>query len=91
MTTLSVASARASFSKLVDSAASTHERFEVTRNGERVAVLLGADDFDAMQETIAVLSDAEVLNDIRDAADGERFTVDDVRQAMEQRRSPGAA
>lgn len=90
MTTLSVASARASFSKLVESAASTHERFEVTRNGERVAVLLGADDFDAMQETIAVLSDSEILSDIRDAADGERFSVDDVTQAM-QRRQPSSA
>jgi antitoxin YefM len=44
MTTLSVAAARGSLSKLVEAAETNHERFEVTRNGSRVAVLLGADD-----------------------------------------------
>ena len=39
----------------------THERFEITRNGRRAAVLLSADDYDTLQETIAVLSDAELL------------------------------
>lgn len=50
MTTLSLAEARANLSKLVESAVSTHERFEVTRNGDRVAVLLGADDYDSLLE-----------------------------------------
>jgi antitoxin YefM len=60
MTTLPVADARAQFSKLVDEATSTHERFEITRNGQRVAVLLGADDYDSLRETIAVLGDGEL-------------------------------
>ncbi len=63
MTTLPVADARAQFSKLVDEATSTHERFEITRNGRRVAVLLGADDYDSLRETIAVLGDGELLRD----------------------------
>lgn len=63
MTTLPVAEARAQLSKLVEEAASTHERFEITRNGQRAAVLLGADDYDALQETIAVLGDSELLRD----------------------------
>jgi len=50
-------------SKLVEEASSTHERFEITRNGQRAAVLLGADDYDALQETIAVLSDSDLLQD----------------------------
>ena len=61
MTTLPVADARARFSKLVDEATNTHERFEITRNGQRVAVLLGADDYDALRETIAVLGDSDLL------------------------------
>ncbi len=69
MTTLSVAEARAKFSKIVDAATTTHERFEVTRNGGRVAVLLGADDFDAMVETIAVLGDSHLLNELRSGLD----------------------
>ena len=61
MTTLPIADARAQLSKLVDEASSTHERFEITKNGHRAAVLMGADDYDAMRETIAVLSDPVLL------------------------------
>lgn len=61
MTTIPVADARANLSKLIDEASTTHERFEITRNGRRAAVLIGADDFDAMSETIAVLSDSALL------------------------------
>ncbi|HET9089858.1 MAG TPA: type II toxin-antitoxin system Phd/YefM family antitoxin [Acidimicrobiales bacterium] len=61
MTTLPIADARAQLSKLVDEASSTHERFEITKNGHRAAVLMGADDYDAMRETIAVLSDPALL------------------------------
>lgn len=62
MATLPVADARAQLSRLVDEAERTHERFEITRNGRRAAVLLGADDYDALRETIAVLSDADLLS-----------------------------
>ena len=34
---------------------------EITKNGQRGAVLLGADDYDSIMETIAVLSDGELL------------------------------
>jgi len=66
MTTLPLADARAQLSKLLDAATGTHERFEITRNGRRAAVLLSADDFDALQETIAVLSDPVLLAAHRD-------------------------
>ncbi len=61
MTTLPVADARAQLSRLIDEASATHERFEITRNGRRAAVLLSAADYDTLQDTIAVLSDAELL------------------------------
>ncbi len=63
MTTLPVAEARAKLSRLVEEVSSTHERFEITRNGQRVAVLLGAEDYDALRETIAVLADHDLLRD----------------------------
>ena len=61
MTTLPIADARAQLSKLVDEASTTHARIEITKNGRRAAVLLGADDYDAMRETIAVFSDPSLL------------------------------
>ena len=86
MTTLSVADARANFSRVVEAAATTHERFEVTRNGARVAVLLGADDYDALLETVALLGDSEamaaVASGLQELQAGEAVSTDEVRKAM---------
>ena len=89
MTTLSLADARANLSKLVDSAVTTHERFEITRNGALVAVLMSADDYDSLVETIDILSRPEEVAAIRDGmadvARGEVFTADEVRAALASR------
>ncbi|HUY16716.1 MAG TPA: type II toxin-antitoxin system Phd/YefM family antitoxin [Acidimicrobiales bacterium] len=69
MNTIPVADARANLSKLIDEARTTHERTEITKNGRRAAVLIGVDDYDAMRETIAVLS---VTNLLRSHAEGQR-------------------
>lgn len=86
MMTLSVADARAQFSRIIESASSTHERFEVTKNGSRAAVLLGADDFDALLETIAILGDtrlvAEIDAGLRELDRGDTETAEDVSEAM---------
>ncbi|MBX3195753.1 MAG: type II toxin-antitoxin system Phd/YefM family antitoxin [Schumannella sp.] len=82
MTTLPVADARASFSRIVDSASTTHERFEITRNGARVAVLLGADDYDGLMETLEILSDPELMAQLREAeadrAAGRVYPLEDI-------------
>jgi prevent-host-death family protein len=54
---------------VVDAASTTHERFEITRNGSRVAVLLGADDYDGLMETLEILSDPVLMAEIRQADD----------------------
>jgi len=86
MPTLPVAEARAQLSRLVEEAASTHERFEITRSGQRVAVLLGADDYDALRETIAVLGDAELLRahaaGVAALEAGDAVDADGLRRAM---------
>ncbi|MHB8378720.1 MAG: type II toxin-antitoxin system Phd/YefM family antitoxin [Acidimicrobiales bacterium] len=74
MNTVPVAYARANLSKLIDEGTTTHERTEITKNGRRAAVLIGVDDYDAMRETIAVLS---VTNLLRSHADGQRALSDD--------------
>lgn len=86
MTTVPLAEARANLSKLVDDAMTTHERVEVTRNGRRAAVILSADDYDSMVETLNILSDRALVTEIQDARmeaeRGEVFTLDEVTQAM---------
>ena len=86
MTTLSLAEARANLSKLVESAVTTHERFEVTRNGDRVAVLLSADDYDSLIETLDILSNPEEVEAIReglaDIEAGDVYSEQEVRAAL---------
>ena len=86
MTTLSLAAARANLSKLVESAVTTHERFELTRNGDRVAVLLSADDYDSLVETLDVLSNPEEVEAIRqgmaDIEAGDVYSEAEVRAAL---------
>ena len=86
MSTLSVADARANLSKLIESAVATHERFEVTRNGDRVAVLLSADDYDSLLETVDILSRpdevAALQRGLADLEAGTVSTVDEVRAAL---------
>lgn len=86
MTVLSLADARASLSKHIESAATTHERFEITRNGARVAVLLSAEDYDALVETLDILSSPDEVAALRTAIaeleSGDVSSADEVRAAM---------
>jgi len=89
MTTLSLADARANLSKLIESAVTTHERFEVTRNGDRVAVLLSADDYDSLLETVDILARpdevAALMRGLADLDEGEVSSLDEVRAALTAR------
>lgn len=86
MATLPLAEVRANLSRLVDEAVRTHERIEVTRQGRRAAVILSVDDYDSIMETLAILSDEELMREIRDAESaakrGEVFTLDEVTEEM---------
>lgn len=82
MTTIPLAEARAQLSRLVEDAVRTHERTEITRNGVRAAVLLSADDYDALLETVDILADAALVHELREAmadlAGGRALSTDDV-------------
>jgi antitoxin YefM len=86
MTTVPLAVARAQLSKLVDEAVRTHERVEVTKNGRRAAVIMSADDYDSLMETLDILSDAEAMAEIRqadaDVAAGRISTLEEVEAEM---------
>lgn len=87
MITLPLAEVRAQLSKLVDEAQRTHQRIEVTKNGRRAAVLLSADDYDSLIETLEILGDAETMAEIRESeravARGEVYSLDQVRAEMQ--------
>jgi prevent-host-death family protein len=64
MTTASLTDVKAHLSAYVDSVVRTHERVFLTRQGRRDAVLLSADDLDGLEETLAILSDNELVADL---------------------------
>lgn len=86
MNTISLADARADFSRIVETAATTHERFDVTKNGERAVVIMSADDYDSLIETLEILADRELMADIEAAKEdlkaGRTFSLDEVKEAL---------
>jgi len=81
-----LAEARANLSKLVEQAVATHERIEVTKNGRRAAVILSADDYDTMMETLDILADSDLMEKIAqgeaEIRRGETSTLAEVAAAM---------
>lgn len=85
-----LAEAKAHLSELVSTVAGQHQRVTITVHGVPSAVLLAPADLEALEETIAVLSDPAALRALSDAdaelARGEGETEDDLRAAMQARR-----
>lgn len=65
MKTLSVSEAKMKLSGLVDLVETTDEEVLITRNGRPAAVLVNAEELESLKETVAVRSDAELMNEIR--------------------------
>lgn len=59
--TRSLAEAKAHLSELVARVGGHHDRITVTVHGRPAAVLVAPDDLEAMEETIAILSDGAAL------------------------------
>jgi antitoxin YefM len=91
METKPLAEVRQDLSKIVEAAVSSHERFDITRNGKRAAVLLSADDYDSLVETLDILADADIVREVqtalREAGSGEMVTHAEVVADLERRRT----
>jgi prevent-host-death family protein len=91
---LNVTDAKARLSELVAAVATTHDNVEITRNGEPAAVLVSFEELRALRETVAILSDAAAVADIREAeedvAAGRLTDAEDLGDVMRARRR-GAA
>ena len=65
MRILPLAEAKAKLSQLVADVANTDEEVTITKNGRATAVLVSYEEFESWQETLAVLSDRELVKEIR--------------------------
>jgi prevent-host-death family protein len=87
---MSLADVQAHLSELVGRVHGHHERVTVTVHGRPSAVLLAVEDLEALEETIAVLSDTEAMLQLAasdaELARGEREDIEASTAAMRQRR-----
>lgn len=84
--TLPLSSVKARLSELVDRVEGQHGRVVVTRNGRPAAVLISHEDLEGLEETLAVLSGPDLMQQIRQsetaAAEGDVVSLDDLRARL---------
>ena len=93
MQTLPISAAKARLSELVDDAVSTGEHVTITRNGTPAAVLVSAEEWEALQETVHWQSVPGIAEDVAEAdadyAEGRTMSIDQIRTEI-ARTGPGA-
>ncbi len=67
--TLPLSTVKARFSELVDRVAREQARVTVTRKGRPAAVLVSPEDLASLEETLAVLSDPQLMDQVRESDD----------------------
>jgi antitoxin YefM len=81
---------RAQLSQVIDQLADPREHVIVTRHGRPAAILVPVDEYEALEETAEILSDAETMAAIdegrREVEHGETVTLDDLRREPQSRR-----
>jgi antitoxin YefM len=90
METLPLSHVKAHLSEIADRVEGQHDRVVVTRKGRPAAVLVSPDDLESLEETLAVLSDPQLMRQIRESeAELERgeqgATLDDLRADLGSR------
>ena len=70
MKTLPLAEVRANLSQLIDQVVKRDEQILITQNGRPAAVLVSADKYDSLCETVAIRSDRKLMAEIRQGLRG---------------------
>lgn len=80
---MSISAAKAKLNELVDDAARTHEHITFTKNGSPAAVLISADEWESIQETLFWQSQPGIREDIaqaeQDMSTGNTVKAEDLR------------
>ena len=88
--TLPISKVKDQLNDLVDEAANTSEQITITRNGVPAAVLVGADEWEALQETLYWLSVRDLKESLTEAhqdfKDGNVLTEEQIRSEFSRRR-----
>jgi prevent-host-death family protein len=66
MKTLPLSEVKMKLSSLVEAVHTADEEIVITRNGRPTAVLISAEEFESMKETLAVRSDRDLMKEIQE-------------------------
>lgn len=87
--TVPIRELRGELSQVIDQVADLREHVVVTRHGRPAAVLVPVDEYEALEETAEILSDAETMAAIEEGRGeverGETVTLDQLRQELRSR------
>lgn len=78
--------ARARLTELLDDVETRHEHVVITRNGRPAAVVVSPEEWEALEETVDVLQDEELLAALRESEEdvkaGRLFSLDEVKREL---------
>lgn len=91
MQTLPISQVKSHLNELVDAASTTHEQVTITKNGIPAALIVGIDEWEALQETLYWLSQEGTLEAVHDArrefAEGGGLSEEQIRARFGTQRS----
>jgi antitoxin YefM len=89
--TVPVRELRSNLSQMLSDVADRREHVVVTRNGRPAAVMVPIDEYEALEETVEILSDKDALAAIEtglaESARGETVTFEELRQELAELRA----
>ncbi len=84
--TIPFTEARSRLSELLDDIERGHEHVVITRNGRPAAVLIPAAELEAIEETLEILQDEDLMQALRESEDdvraGRLSTISEVRREL---------
>jgi antitoxin YefM len=88
---VSLAHAKARLSEVVEGIETEHRRVVITKHGRPSVVVLAVEDLEALEDTLELLSDADAMADLREAAAARRTdqTVELTQEEAQARWSRG--
>src|SRR5579875_301550 len=69
---VSLADAKARLSEVIEGIETEHRRVVITKHGRPSVVVLAVEDLEALEDTLELLSDADAMADLREAATARR-------------------
>ncbi|HEX5762425.1 MAG TPA: type II toxin-antitoxin system Phd/YefM family antitoxin [Solirubrobacterales bacterium] len=91
MESLPLSHVKAHLSEITDRVEEEHDRIVVTRKGRPAAVLVSPDDLESLEETLAAMSDPDLMRKIRlgeeAVGSGDAVTLDELQANLRRRKA----